>query len=270
MRPITPAIGAEITGADPDWLARVDDDRLRSLMHRHGVLVLRPTWPLTRAQHVALAHHLGQTSDHPSGEPDAPCVVRIRHGPGAPPSENVWHSDSSFLASPPAGAVLRAVHVPACGGDTLFADMRTVWRRLPPSIQEVLRPLRATHDVGKWLTGEAADQMRARCPPIEHPIVRRHPVDGAELVFVNEAYTTDVVGMDPADGQLVLAFLYRQVANPEVQCRVRWQPGTVVIWDNRSTQHFACGDYLPAERVMERVAFTDRCWPADSFPGAPG
>jgi len=84
-------------------------------------------------------------------------------------------------------------------------------------------------------------------------VVRVHPETGEELLYVNPAYTTRILDLSPSDSAALLDHLFRQVTIPEFQCRIRWSAGTLVFWDNRSLQHYAVGDYLPAQRIMERV-----------------
>jgi taurine dioxygenase len=252
---MTPAVGVEVTGVD---LAQPQPEAslasLRMLLLRHGVLVFRAQSALTRAGQIAFARHFGVPEVLPRGDPDDPEIVRIEHGPDAPPTENIWHCDMSFRPAPPLGAVLRAIEVPEAGGDTLFADMRDVWARLPDSVRSTLRQLRATHDIAKWASPDLAETLRTAAPVHPHPVVAIHPETAEEILFVNVAYTTRLDRLSEADSDALLESLFREVAVPEVQCRVRWEPGTVVVWDNRSVQHYACGDYLPARRVMERVS----------------
>ena len=163
----------------------------------------------------------------------------------------------SFRSAPPRGAVLRGVVVPETGGDTLFADMRKVRNRLPKRVTDLCRDLSAEHDITKQLVRAASTPAEldrfAQFQPAVHPILRKHPDSGAEVLFVNEAYTTRVIGLDEENSSALLSYLWRQVAIPEVQCRIRWTSATLVVWDNCLVQHYAVGDYLPHERVMERV-----------------
>ncbi|GAA3447349.1 TauD/TfdA dioxygenase family protein [Planomonospora venezuelensis] len=250
---MTPACGAEVHGADlagpPAAVAR----GLRPLLLRHGVLVFRGQAALTPQGQIALARCFGGVTPLPSGLPGHPEIARIDHGVDAPPTENVWHSDMSFLPNPPIGALLRAVRLPAVGGDTLFADMRAAWRRLPERLREVVRDLSAEHDIAKCARAEERGRL-AGFPPAVHPLMRAHPETGEEILFANPAYTTRVVGIPENESAALLGRLFRMASVPEVQCRVRWAEGTVVLWDNRSVQHYAVADYLPERRIMDRVA----------------
>jgi len=255
VQPITPTVGAEI--ADVDLTAPLKDDliaSLRALLLIHGMLVFRKQDGMTREHHRALARVFGPPERSPIGEASDPDVARIVHDTDTPPTENIWHVDQSFLPVPPLGAVLRAIEVPAVGGDTLFADLRAVWRRIPDNVRAVVSGLHATHDIAKWAPVDSVDELHAAAPVITHPAVRIHPQTQEEILFVNAAYTTSFLGVEAADSVRLLEFLLRQVHVPEVQCRVHWRPGTVVVWDNRSVQHYAVGDYLPERRVMERIA----------------
>jgi taurine dioxygenase len=253
--PITPAVGAEVRGVElSDAPAPEVVAALRDLLARHGLLVFRDQGALTQDEHIAFARCFGDIAISAKADPSRPEIVTIVHDSQAPPSENIWHSDMSFLEAPPLGAVLRAVEVPDAGGDTLFADMRAAFKRLPENLQALLRRLRAEHDVGKWVSESTAATLHESAPVIAHPAVRRHPETGEEILFVNDAYTTGFVGLEKNESDALLDFLLRQPSVPEVQCRLRWRPGTVAFWDNRALQHYATGDYLPARRVMDRVS----------------
>lgn len=260
VRPLTGHCGAEIEGltlADPpDQLAEV----LREPLFRYGVLVFRGQTGFTPAAQVALARCFGEVAALaaalPAGLPEQREVSRIWHGPDSPPTENIWHSDLSFLPDPPMGAVLRAVVVPPVGGDTLFADMRAAWRRLAPDLQRIVRTLKAEHNVAKHMP-VAQRELCDDLPSTVHPVVRIHPETQEEILYVNPAYTTRVLGVTEQESKALLSHLFGQASVPEIQCRIRWTEGTVLLWDNRSTQHYAVADYLPAVRVMDRVAISE-------------
>ena len=253
--PITPGLGAEVTHID--LAASLDEAGvadLRAAFNTYGLLVFRNQGAMTRAHQVAFAQLFGPLERSPLGEEADPDVVRIIHDATRPPTENIWHVDHSFREIPPRGAVLRAIEVPQAGGDTLFADMRAVFRRLPTEVRALLHDVRATHDVAKWAPAERVDELHAAAPIVTHPVLCRHPETGEETVFVNAAYTTGFVEVERSQSLALLDFLLRQVNVPEVQCRVRWQAGTVAVWDNRALQHYAVGDYFPAQRIMERTS----------------
>ena len=101
--------------------------------------------------------------------------------------------------------------------------------------------------------GKSAEELHAKFPPMEHPVVRTHPETGKHLIYVNVAFTDHIVGLSRTESDALLAHLYRQAETPEYQCRFRWAENSIAFWDNRACQHYAASDYFPAVRVMERV-----------------
>lgn len=176
--------------------------------------------------------------------------------------ENEWHSDGTFRPMPTMGTLLRAVEVPEVGGDTLFADMSGAWALLPAELKRRLIGLTAIHDwsigayAGKY--GDRLEALRAAHPPVEHPIVIRHPATGRPTLFVNRLFTREIPGLSADEGAELLAALCGMVDLPEIQVRWRWEPGTVALWDNIACNHYGANDYYPARRVMARTTFFSR------------
>lgn len=259
LRPVTPYIGAEISGVDladptPDQI----DELKRALLERK-VLFFRDQQHVTARQHRDFAAHWGDLEVHPMlAQGEIPEVVRFDRGHDNPGNENIWHVDVSWQQRPPLGSVLRAIDVPDAGGDTLWSDMGNAYDALPDHIKARIDGLTATHDFtpsfGLAMTPEKLAEMQKTYPPQHHPVVRTHPETGRKLLFVNSLFTTHIDGIDPVEGKELLRRLIDQVKIPDFQVRLRWAPGTVAFWDNRATQHYACSDYFPNRRVMERVA----------------
>lgn len=257
VRPLAPTIGAEISDVD---LADVDDI-LQLELHRAllewKVLFFRDQ-NLTNRQQRDFAARWGELERHPflpSSEPD---VVRFEKGPEVSGVENIWHSDVTWKAETPLGAVLRCIDAPAIGGDTLWADMYSAYDFLPAEVRNRIDGLRAVHDFtasfGQAMTASELAAAKAKFPAVEHPVVRTHPETGRKLLFVNEPFTTRIVGLDEDDSDALLRYLCSQARTPEYQCRFHWTPGSIAFWDNRCTQHYAISDYWPRRRVMERVS----------------
>lgn len=258
IRPLTPAIGAEILGVDlgaPDIADQVP--AIKSALLAHKVIFFRDQ-QITAAQHIEFARHFGDLEIHPATPKDQehPEILRIAHGPDSRGSENNWHSDVTWRERPSLGSILRAIEVPEVGGDTLFADMHLAFLSLSPEMQRIARSLTAVHDIARVFAkrlGRAPADLHAKYPPQRHPVVRTHPETGAPTLFVNSGFTSHIEGLSATESERLLAHLYATASNPEIQCRFRWQPGSIAFWDNRATQHFATSDYYPARRVMERV-----------------
>lgn len=142
------------------------------------------------------------------------------------------------------------------GGDTLFANMALAYERLDDETKALITGKTAVHDIARVFAkrlGKNPEDLHDKYPPMEHPVVRTHPETGQRILYVNGAFTSHIVGMDPAESAALLNRLYLSAWNPEVQCRFRWAPGSLAFWDNRACQHFAASDYYPSVRIMERV-----------------
>jgi taurine dioxygenase len=255
--PLSPNIGAEILGVD---LTRPDPAMvagIRAALLEHKVVFFRDQ-NLTAAQHMAFARMFGELEIHPITPKDQPNpeLLHIEHGPTNRGRENSWHSDVTWREKPSLGSILRALEVPDVGGDTLFANMAAAYDLLSPEMQRFVCGLTAVHDIarvfGKRL-GKSVEDLHQDHPLMEHPVVRTHPETGQRALYVNAPFTSHIKGLSAKESDWLLAHLYAQAANPEIQCRFRWRAGSLAFWDNRSSQHFAASDYFPARRVMERV-----------------
>lgn len=272
VEPLTCAIGAELSNVnlgvasrDPGLAAEI-----RQLLLKHKVLFFRDQ-EITRAEHVAFARHFGELEDHPvaGSDPEHPGLVRIYKSPDSPNDryENAWHTDATWREKPPFGCVLRCVECPPVGGDTMWANMALAYEKLPGAIKEQIAGLRARHSIeasfGAAMPTEKRLALHAQFPDAEHPVVRTHPETGEKILFVN-AFTTHFTNFHTAanvrygqdyshGGSDLLRYLVSQAFIPEYQVRFRWQPNSMAMWDNRSTQHYAVMDYPPCHRKMERA-----------------
>ncbi len=258
--PMGATIGAEIGGVDlsEDLDDAVVGELWRALLD-FKVLCLRDQ-DLTPAGHVALARRFGDLEVHPFqiSNPDHPELVRFHRSARVAGYENAWHSDVSWRERPSMGTILRAVQVPPSGGDTLFADMYAAYEGLDPALAERLEGLRALHDFSRLCAGIVSPgeraQLQRKFPPVEHPVVRRHPDTGRRLLYVNRFFVDRIVGMEPGESDALIDLLARQAELPEYQCRLHWADGTVAFWDNRAVQHYALSDYWPDVRITERAS----------------
>lgn len=259
VRPLGVTIGAEIEGAD---LRKLDDEtfqEIRTAWLAYKVVFFRDQ-DITADEQIAFARRFGELEEHPFLAPSETHddVVRFEKGEDQSGYENLWHSDVSWRECPALGAVLRAIEVPPQGGDTLFADMAAAYDCLDDDLKREIEGLRAVHDFahsfGRALRPEDLAARQREFPAVSHPVVRTHPDTGQKILYVNSIFVSHIEGMEPAEGTQLLDLLCRQATVPEIQCRFRWEPGSVAFWDNRGTQHYAASDYWPARRVMERVA----------------
>jgi len=272
IKELTCAIGAELIGVKLADAARDNGlfADIKAALLKYKVVFLRGQ-DFDRSEHVAFARRFGELEDHPvaGSDPDNPGLVRIYKSPDSPNDryENSWHADATWREIPQMGAVLRCVECPPVGGDTMWANMALAYEKLPEHIKTLIAPLRARHGIectfGAAMPIEKRLALKAQFPDAEHPVVRTHPETGEKVLFVN-AFTTHFphspnaanvrVGQDyTRGGSDLLQYLISQAAIPEYQVRWRWEPNSVAIWDNRSTQHYAVMDYPPCHRKMERA-----------------
>jgi taurine dioxygenase len=177
-----------------------------------------------------------------------------------------WHSDFSFLVAPPSASILFAEQVPAVGGDTLWIDMAQALRALPREQRSLLEGNIAIHSGRPYGIAHAPEESTRFKGSIEierdnpeadnetrHPAICRHPETGEEMLFVNPTYTTRIDGLPEEQSRQLLADLYRHCSRPEFGCRFRWSAGSIAIWDNRSTLHYAVNDYDGQRRCLYRT-----------------
>ncbi len=258
------AIGAEVSGIDLS--APLTDNAFAAVQAafvKYQVLVFRDQ-DITLDQQMAFGRRFGELSVHPfsPSRPDRPEVIQLDYSKDNPPElTDVWHSDETFREAPPMATILRCRVAPEFGGDTMFASMVAAYRGLSEHMKEYVHGLEAQHDFKPFRTlfGSSAEhlsKLRAledRFPNPWHPVVRLHPVTRRRSLFVNPQFTVRIRGLKDDESATILQFLYRQASVPECQLRVKWRPNTIVMWDNRSVQHYAVHDYYPQQRTMERI-----------------
>ena len=269
ISPISPALGADITGVD---LARADDElieAIRAAAVEHSVVMIRAQEHLGLDGLETFTRRLGTPIDTPFVQPmtDRPMVVRVvkEAGERALNFGGGWHTDLSYLPAPPSFTLLWAYDVPAYGGDTVWSNQERAFETLSVGLQRCLLGLRAVHSAGRpYGTGGVYDSTQdGRTMTIlpspdafaehEHPAVTAHPVTGRPVLFLNGGYVTKFAGWSTHESQALLAQLHAHSQSDANTCRMRWANGTLAIWDNRSTQHNALNDYAGFRRELFRT-----------------
>jgi taurine dioxygenase len=261
--PIAGALGAEIHGIDlANDLGREDLECLRNLLNEHEVIFFRDQ-DISPARQKALALAFGPLQTHPAYDTveGFPEITILESTPDKPTKIEVWHSDMTFRQHPPMGTVLKSVIVPPRGGDTLWSSMTAAYNGLSPQMQTFLEGLTAVHDFSHGFRESLAEpggqerlaEAVAANPPVQHPVIRTHPETGKRVIFVNALFTTHIQGVTPAESRAILSFLFEHITTAEYTCRFKWQPNSIAIWDNRSTQHKPINDYFPAPRRLQRI-----------------
>jgi alpha-ketoglutarate-dependent taurine dioxygenase len=262
--PLKASFGVEFSGSRID--IESDGDWVLDQLETNLFLVFREQF-LTHAEQVALARAIGEpTPAHPvvPGHPDHPEILELDGAKGGKNAQ--WHTDVTFSPTPPAASVLVADELPSVGGDTLWADLRGAYEGLSPVLRGALDQMEAVHRItplAYWgvphdtaLSREDALELlenAKKVPPVVHPVVRVHPATGRPALFVNPGFTSHLLGLSAIESEALLSLLYAHTTQPEFIVRHQWQPGDVVLWDNRATMHYACDDYGDAPRRMRRV-----------------
>jgi alpha-ketoglutarate-dependent taurine dioxygenase len=260
VRPLSPLIGAEIGGlnlAAP--LGEPVVAAIRAALNQHHVIFFRDQ-DLSPDAQAAFASLFGTVTEaHPvlPSTTEHPNVLAID---GAVDRASWWHTDVTFLDTPPLGSILHMREAPAVGGDTMWASLQDAYDRLAPAVRRMCDELVAVHH-DPWFAAdvEAAGgytwngRRRSKLVPALHPVVRTHPENGRNGLFVNPQFTRSILGMSANESDAILAMLYRHCQQPEVTCRFRWEAGSVAFWDNRATLHYALDDYGQERRYARRV-----------------
>lgn len=267
IRPMAPRCGVEIAGVSLNTCSEAAMNAIKAAIYEHGVAVFRDQ-EFSPEDHIAFARAWGgiDLNNYFPLDPRWPEIALVAKAPEQTTNiGGAWHTDHSYDQVPAMGSILVARVLPPAGGDTLFAHMGAAYDDLDAETKAAIEGLEAFHtadhvykegglyaqtDQGKSLRGQ---DIRTGAV---HPVVIRHPVTGQRLLYVNGAFTINFVGQTREESLPLLSKLLAAAVGEENQCRVRWEPGTVVIWDNRTTWHNALNDYQGHAREMHRITLS--------------
>ena len=265
--PMAPKCGVEIAGIQ---LAETGGDELEAVkraIHEHGVAVFRGQ-DFSPEDHIAFAKRWGgiDINNYFPLDGSHPEIALVRKSAGQQTNiGGAWHTDHSYDQVPAMGSILVARTLPPAGGDTLFAHMAAAYDSLPDDLKQEIAGLEAFHTAdhvykedGLYAQTDMAGDLRGQGleTGAVHPVVIRHPQTGRRLLYVNRAFTIHLVGKTREESLPLLERLYAAAVSDDNQCRVRWEPGTVAIWDNRTTWHNALNDYHGHAREMHRITLS--------------
>ncbi|MDH3693916.1 MAG: taurine dioxygenase [Gammaproteobacteria bacterium] len=262
--PLTPAIGAEISGID---LTQSLDDAARDAIYQalldYQVIFFRDQ-AISPQAHMEFARSFGELDTphhvypHVQGFNE---IVLLENDEERPPDTNDWHTDLTFKPNPPFASILHAQEVPVTGGDTIWASMYAAYDALPNDMKSRCAYLSAVHDMGSFRNNyisdngdtDALNQAMATVGSAVHTVVKQHPITGKSYLYVNQSFTNHILDTTTSESNRLLQYLFNHIESPEFQVRFRWQPNSIAMWDNRVTQHYAVADYLPHYRRMHRI-----------------
>ena len=266
---LTENVGAVAHGLD--LRVRLTDaarDRLLQVLADRCVVLVRGQ-DITPEQHIEFSRRLGPLEAHVlqnfclTGHPEIFVVSNIvengRHI-GAYGGSKEYHSDLAYLEEPSMGSVFHCLECPEEGGETAIVSMSAAYEALPKERREWLSRQRVVFDY-VWQYDRAhrdrpalTDEQKASVPPVTHPAVRTHPVNGRPAIFMSEVWVRRFEGMDDAESQEIIREILDFAMQPKFAYVHKWSPGDVIIWDNRNSMHKACPfDEANTRRRMHRT-----------------
>ena len=268
VTPLSPSIGAELSGVDiAAGISAKQFAEIQRAFIDHGVIFFRDQ-DLSPDQHIEFARCWGEINVNRFFQPveSHPLIAEVRKEPDQRSNiGSVWHTDHSYDQIPAMGSILYARAVPEVGGDTMYSSMYAAYESLSDGMKKMLHGLRAEHS-SRHVFGEQAYVGRdladingrlgntaAATQDAHHPVVIRHPLSGRPALYVNEDFTVKFEGWSKEESQPLLDYLYQHARQNEFTCRFKWRVGSMAIWDNRATHHYALNDYHGDLRLMHRI-----------------
>jgi taurine dioxygenase len=256
VKPLSEALGAEISGINAAELDDARFEELRDVFHQNLVVVVK-NQDLTPAQQTEFARRFGEIQYHISPEylmKDQPEVMILSNEKqdgkfiGLPDGGSEWHSDHSYVDQPTGYTMLQAIKVPKDGGDTEWTNMVRAYEALPDDMQSRLDGLVGIHSFNRMKNQRLSVPVRhmndpdyyKRSPPDSfHPIVRTHPHTDKKALYISPRFTIGIKDMDDFEAQPLLDELFAHIQNRDFIYHHRWTVGDLLMWDNRATIHLA-------------------------------
>ena len=267
LTPMAPKCGVEISGVTLATCSDSEMDEIKQAIYEHGVAVFRDQ-EFSPEDHIRFGKRWGGIDVNnyfPLQEEYNEIAIVKKEADEQTYIGGAWHTDHSYDQIPAMGSVLVARELPPQGGDTLWAHMGAAYDALPDDIKEEIDGLEAFHtadhvykadgiyaqtDMGKNLRGQDLKTGAV------HPVVIRHPHTGRKMLYVNGGFTINFVGQSREESLPLLQKLLDAALTDDNQCRLQWKPGTIAIWDNRTTWHNAMNDYQGHRREMHRITLS--------------
>ncbi|NQY99255.1 MAG: TauD/TfdA family dioxygenase [Bdellovibrionales bacterium] len=261
VKPMSGALGAEVVGVNLKTVSEEQAKEIERLLVNHMVVVFRDQH-LEASDLSRFGKMLGEPEPHQfwEGSEDYPEVFELySEGKKAVHYGSNWHTDLTCSEQPPKLSILCGVKIPPTGGDTLFCNLHLAFESLSETYKKMIIDLNGIHKSGFQVDTKsgfneegAGDKLKTQTT-VTHPLICQHEVTKKNLLLANRIFTKGIEGLSKQESQGILDYLIAHSNRPEFTCRVNWKPGTVTIWDNRATAHYALGDFLGHERLMRRI-----------------
>ena len=245
-------IGVEITGLNLKTINQDQSEQIKANFLEFSVVVIR-NQELNPTDLKQISNLWGKALIHPvfKGIEGHPEIIEIRNYGEKYHTNAHWHSDVTFEEAPPDATLLYSLEVPKEGGDTLFSSQHLAYDELDSDLKSMLSDKKAVHTNAGVLMLSGGDPKKAKT--VEHPVFREHPETGKKALYVTEAFVQSIKGVDSKESQEILSILYKHACKDKYIYRHKWLKGDLVVWDNRSVQHFAEHGYGDQTRTMHRL-----------------
>ena len=261
------ALGATLDEIDlREPLTTKEVEFIKQRLAEHEVIFFR-NQDISPEQHRTFAFNFGLLQSHPvyptvKGFPE---ITILENDENNPSKIEEWHTDMTFRKIPPLGSILLGKIIPQEGGDTLFSSLSAAFSGLTNEMKNSLKNMRAIHSfeygfkesLEEPYGRERLKQALIDNPPVEHPVIRTHPISGKKLIYVNSLFTSNIKDLKDEESRELLSFLCDHIRKEEYQCRFRWKTNSIAFWDNRSVIHKPDNNYWPQLRRMERITIDD-------------
>lgn len=264
LEPASDAVGTICSGVQLKNATDGEFDAIKDAFFKTGVVFFLEQ-EMTPEDHIEFAERWAEIDVNRffAPVPGHPQIAQVLKEPDQ--EKNIgggWHTDHSYDEIPAMGSILRAIELPETGGDTMFASVQAAYEGLSDEDKEMIAPLKGTHSANHIFGYEAEEAKgvgdrfgnaeNANLSAV-HPVALAHPETGRKGIYVNAAFTTGIEGMEKDEADSVLDKLYSACVKSEYHFRFKWKPGSIAMWDNRSTWHWALNDYHGQRRYMHRI-----------------
>lgn len=267
FHPVTGFVGAEVTGID----LSVENPKsafqqIRDGFNKYGVLFFRDQ-DITPEQQVAFGRQFGELFvNNSTAIPALDGCDGLEALKSDPNKKYVvgtdWHADQEHRADPCEMTMLYCVECPDAGGDTIFTSTAAAYEHLPETLKNMIEDLKAIRSHRQIVTRtlEATGEFNSNNPVLlndhaeaTHPVVVAHPETGRKAIYLSPGYALRFEGLTRDHSLPLMNTLFEFMQRPDFQCRWRWKPGSIAMWDNRQTWHYAANDYVGKTRFMRRM-----------------
>jgi taurine dioxygenase len=264
ITPFSKNCGVTIEKVDLAKLTDAEFTLIKQAFVEHGLVFFREQ-KLSPEQHKGFAQRFGSIVKNKifkplQGHPEIAVISKNKNQ-----KTNIgggWHTDHSYDDEPAMASILVARELPSSGGATKFANMYAAYNGLSTGLQKTLAAITGLHSNhhlygkgGYFNTTDLADKLADKIDVSQatHPVVIRHPESNKKALYVNKAHTVGLKDWHNEEAFTLLDYLYEHATKPEYTCEFNWQPGSIAIWDNRCTWHYANNDYQGESRTLHRI-----------------